>query len=158
MMGICLRYCRDRNDAKDVLQECLIRVFNSITTFTYQGDAQFVSWLKRIVVNTSLGHLRQQTKSQLIPLDENPVVQMASEEPEDYSEVSQLPQEKLLQMIEEMPAGYRAVFNMYLFEQMSHKEIAEELGVSENTSKTQLLKARAFLKNKISKTVKTFTI
>jgi RNA polymerase sigma-70 factor (ECF subfamily) len=158
MMGVCMRYCRDRDEAKDVLQECLIRVFNAIGSFTFQGDAQFVSWLKRIVVNTSLSYLRQQSKENFIPLDDGAPLYMAAEEPADYSVAECLPQEKLLGMISEMPAGYRAVFNMYVFEEMSHREIAQELGISENTSKTQLLKARCFLKNKITNTVKTFTI
>jgi RNA polymerase sigma-70 factor, ECF subfamily len=158
MMGICLRYCRNRNDAQDVMQETMIKVFNAITDFNFQSDPQFIAWMKRIAVNTSLNFIRSQAKDNFISLDENFNGITVSEEIEDYSETKTLSHEKLLEMINEMPAGYRAVFNMYVFEQMSHKEIAQELRISENTSKTQLLKARGFLKNKISNTVKTFTI
>jgi len=158
VMGICLRYCRNRNDAMDVTQETMIKLFNAIGCFEYKSDAQFVSWLKRIAVNTSLNFIRSQSKGNFITIDENYQANIIAEEQDDYSETEQLSQEELLQMIYEMPAGYRAVFNMYVFEQMSHKEIAEELKISENTSKTQLLKARAYLKNKISKTVKSLTI
>lgn len=157
MMGICMRYCRDRNDAKDVLQECMIKIFNHIGGFTYQADAQFVAWLKRIVVNTSLNFIRQQSKEAWDSIDENQPIVFADES-DDYSETSGWSEEKLLGLINQLPAGYRAVFNMYVFEQMTHKEIAQELGISENTSKTQLMKARTFLKTKISNTVKSIAI
>lgn len=158
MMGICLRYCRNRNDAQDVMQETMIKVFNAISAYDHKSDAQFVAWMKKIAVNTSLNFIRSQARESFIPLDEDFNGTIVSEDAEDYSETNTLSHEKLLEMINEMPAGYRAVFNMYVFEQMSHKEIAQELNISENTSKTQLLKARGFLKNKISNTVKTLTI
>ena len=158
MMGICLRYCQNRNDAKDVMQETLIKIFNGIEKFNYQTDAQFVAWLKRITVNTSLNFIREQSKNGFIMLEDHHSTLIINEEINDYNESENIPQERLLEMINEMPSGYRAVFNMYVFDQMSHKEIAQELGISENTSKTQLMKARVFLKNMISKTVKSFTI
>ncbi|PKP18939.1 MAG: RNA polymerase subunit sigma-70 [Bacteroidetes bacterium HGW-Bacteroidetes-21] len=158
MLGICLRYCQNRNDAQDVLQECLVKVFKSIDNFQYQSDAQFVSWLKRIVVNTSLNYLRDKAKDKFISMDDSDMHLNISEEETNYDQQEPATQEYLLELINKMPAGYRAVFNMYVFEKMTHKEIATELNISENTSKTQLLKARNFLKNKISESVKTLSI
>lgn len=158
MLGICLRYCQNSNDAQDVLQESLVKVFKSIGNFEYQSDAQFVSWLKRIIVNTSLNYLRDKAKEKFISTDSSDMHLNISEENEDYDQHEQVSQEYLLNLINSMPAGYRAVFNMYVFEKMTHKEIAEELNISDNTSKTQLLKARNYLKNKISESVKTLSI
>lgn len=160
MMGVCMRYCRNRDDAHDVLQESLIKIFKAIGNFQFQSESQFRSWLKRIVVNTSLTFLRNASKNEFVFVNnenENSIL-VIHDDYESENEEGLYSQEQLLQYVQELPLGYRTVFNLYVFENMTHKEIADELNISENTSKTQLFKARAFLKNKILNSVKTVAI
>jgi RNA polymerase sigma factor (sigma-70 family) len=146
MLGICLRYCRNLEDAEDVLQEGFIKVFRSIRSF--RGESLIGSWIKRIMINTAITHNKKLISSgmgriELLDTDD-------FEEPENEEIVLQpVDPEKLLLYIQELPEGYRTVLNLYVFEGYTHKEIAESLSISENTSKTQLFKARKFLRNKM---------
>jgi RNA polymerase sigma-70 factor (ECF subfamily) len=149
MMGICMRYSRTRAEAEDILQEGFIKVFSSLKNFRQEGS--FEGWIKRIMINNAVNHYHQNLKfalhANIEDIDESQIIQEeahASADPE-----LDLSQEMLLKLIQELPDGYRVVFNLYAIEGYSHKEIACMLGISENTSKTQLFKARRFLKNKI---------
>lgn len=141
MMGICLRYAKDRDDAEDILQTGFIRVFQKISDFRMEGS--FEGWVKRIMVNTALEHYRKNLRTlTAVSLDE-------VQEEVSFSDWNALEVEDLLNLIQSLPNGYRMVFNMYALEGYSHKEIAEELGITESGSKSQLSRARALLKEKI---------
>ena len=148
LLGIALRYTSNKSEAEDVLQEAFVKIY--IKMDTYKFDGSFEGWLKRIVVNTALNHNRSKKKEQLVramhPGDEYQI----SKEPSEEQIMPQFNAEDLLNMVQELPKGYRVVFNLYVVEGYTHKEIGEILDVSENTSKTQLFKARAMLRNKLS--------
>ena len=141
MMGICLRYAKDRDDAEDILQTGFIRVFQKISDFRMEGS--FEGWVKRIMVNTALEHYRKNLRSlTAISLDE-------VQEEVGFADWNALEVQDLLKLIQSLPNGYRMVFNLYALEGYSHKEIADELGITESGSKSQLSRARALLKEKI---------
>jgi RNA polymerase sigma-70 factor (ECF subfamily) len=129
-------------EAEDVLVTAFMKVFDKIDQFKSEGS--FEGWIRRIVVNESLTHLRR-NRSMYLETE----LEQADREP-DYDRLSDhLETEDLLNIIQELPAGYRIVFNMYAIDGYSHKEIAEQLGISENTSKSQLSRARVYLQKKL---------
>ena len=151
MLGICMRYCKRKEEAEDVLHEGFIKVFANVSKF--RGDGSFEGWIKRIMINTSLSYYHANLKQYF---------QSGVEEMEDLSAgdenegvYSNAPsRSELLSLIQGLPDGYRFVFNMYVFEDFSHKEIASELGISVNTSKSQLAKARRKLQKKLEEDYK----
>jgi len=158
MMGICMRYCKNTDDAKDVLQEALVKIFNNIKDFKFNNDAMFISWIKRIVVNTAINFVRERAKNSFINIEETNYNLTVNDEYEEENLNTKYPAQLLLNLINDLPDGYRTVFNMYVFENMGHKDIAQELNISENTSKTQLYKARNYLKNKLLAATKKMTL
>lgn len=138
MYGICYRYVKHAMEAEDILVMAFTKVFERISQF--KGEGSFEGWIRRIMINEALTHLR---KSRTMYLETD--LEEAGREP-DYQRLSDhLEEADLLKMIGELPPGYRLVFNMYAIDGYSHKEIASQLGVSENTSKSQLSRARVFL-------------
>jgi RNA polymerase sigma factor (sigma-70 family) len=138
MYGLCYRYVRHAMEAEDILVTAFTKIFERIEQF--KGDGSFEGWIRRIMVNEALTYLR---KSRTMYLETE--LEQADREP-DYDQLSDhLEAEDLLKMIQELPAGYRLVFNMYAIDGYSHREIAEQLGISENTSKSQLSRARVYL-------------
>lgn len=147
MLGICLRYAGDRDTAQDLVHDGFIKIFGSFDKFTWRGDGSLRAWMERVMVNTALQFLRKNdVMSQSIEIEEVPEV---LEEP-DGSSIEIIPQEVLMQFIRELPDGYRTVFNLYTFEDKSHREIAQELGINEKSSASQLFRA----KNSLAKRVK----
>ncbi|MEN8223806.1 MAG: sigma-70 family RNA polymerase sigma factor [Bacteroidota bacterium] len=146
MLGICMRYSKQREEAEDILHEGFIKVFSNIDKF--RGEGSFEGWIKRIMINTSLSYYHANLKHYFKSgVDE--IVDMPGDD-DDNGVYSNAPsRSELLSLIQDLPDGYRFVFNMYVFENYSHKEIAEELGVSVNTSKSQLAKARRQLQQKL---------
>jgi RNA polymerase sigma-70 factor (ECF subfamily) len=143
MYGLCFRYVRHTMEAEDVLVTAFTKIFDRIEQF--KGDGSFEGWIRRIMVNEALTFLR---KSRTMYLETD--LDQADREP-DYDNLSDhLEADDLLKMIQEMPAGYRLVFNMYAIDGYSHKEIAEQLGISENTSKSQLSRARVYLQKMLA--------
>ncbi len=141
MMGICLRYATDRADAEDILQTGFIRMFQKLVDFRMEGS--FEGWVRRIMVNTAIEAYRKNLRTlTAVSLDE-------LNEEVSQADWNGLELQDLLKMIQELPNGYRMVFNLYAIEGYSHKEIADELGISESGSKSQLSRARALLKEKI---------
>ena len=138
MYSVCRRYVIELQEAEDVLVCGFTKVFSKIDQFS--GDGSFEGWVRRIMVNESLTYLRR-NKSMFLEVE----IEKAEREP-DYQQLhNQLEVEDLHKMIDLLPTGYKTVFNLYAIEGFSHKEIAEKLGVSENTSKSQLSRARAHL-------------
>jgi len=153
LLSLCLRYCGNIEDAEDVLHDGFIKIIKRLHTFKARENGSFVGWMKRIMVNTSLNYLRDRSKENkfvdIDPLVEKIVIE-EEEEKDSMINPERFSQEMIMNMICELPAGYRTVFNMYVFEDYSHREIANSLNFSENTSKSQLSKARAMLKKKLN--------
>ncbi|NJN41910.1 MAG: RNA polymerase sigma factor [Flammeovirgaceae bacterium] len=142
MMALCCRYIKDRMNAEDVLVKSFMKVFEHINQF--KGEGSFEGWMRRIVVNESLSYLRK-NKSMYLETD----IEAADYQPNYESLGGQLEADDLMNLINELPTGYRIVFNLYAIDGYSHKEIADELGISENTSKSQLSRARAQLQRQL---------
>ena len=143
LFRVCLRYGRDRSDAKDILQEGFIQIFKNIHQFKGEGDIG--SWMRQVMVYTALQYLRK-WKRDWNHLDCNDFESVFQTEDNIYH---RLGLEELTRMIQQLPRGYRIVFNLFVIEGYSHKEIAEMLGVSTNTTKTQLFRAKAALRKQL---------
>ena len=144
MMRICLRYMKEEQSAEDIMIGGFVKVFSKISTFEFRGTGSLDGWIKRIMVNESLMALRKR-KKELVGLE---VVHQKSEEANIESIFNR---EDIFKIVQNLPKGYRTVFNMYAIEGYSHKEIATHLSISENTSKSQLSKARSSLKKSLLK-------
>jgi RNA polymerase sigma factor (sigma-70 family) len=145
MMGVCLRYCKTKEQAEDALQEGFIKVFFKLNDFKLQGS--FEGWIRRIMVNTSLDLLRKEMKIST----EIQVEDALNKQESNDSILAELSAAELVALIRTMPDGYRVVFNMFAIEGYNHQEIAETLGVTESTSKSQYLRARAYLRERLEK-------
>ncbi|MGR3810833.1 RNA polymerase sigma factor [Jiulongibacter sp. NS-SX5] len=141
MLAICIRYLNDKMLAEDVMLQGFMKIFNKIGQFNFNGS--FEGWMKRIMVNEALMKLRS-VKSIEVDMDEVSASNFKTEES------STLEQEDLMKIVQSLPTGYRTVFNLYAIEGFSHAEIAEKLGISEGTSKSQLSRARALLQEKLA--------
>lgn len=143
MMAICMRYMGDKDSAEDVLQDGFVTLFSKIDS--YSGAGSFEGWARKIFVNTALMSLRK--KDALKDSEDVDAARgIVSEEP---SAIQKIGYKDLIAMIAALPPGFRTVFNMYVLEGYSHKEIAKELGISETTSRSQLQRARLLLQSKI---------
>ncbi len=143
MLGLCFRYVSDEMIAEDVMIEGFLRVFAKVDQFNEEGS--FEGWIRRIMVNEALGHLRKQKR-----ILEDAMSDEAANIPDAEMADQHLDVEELLGLIGELPAGYRTVFNLYAIEGYSHGEIAELMGITESTSKSQLHRARALLQKMVS--------
>ena len=144
MMAVCLRYTRHHMEAEDIMQDAFIKVFDNISKFQFKGS--FEGWIRRIVVNTALkNYSKKSFQKEHIGIEQYPEIPL---DPNIYSD---LYEEELLKLVEKLPDGYRLVFNLYVIEGYSHKEIAELLNIQESTSRSQLVKARKLLQTWILK-------
>lgn len=137
-MAVGLRYIPDQEQLKDVLQDCFIKIFARIKDFEYRREGSLKSWIARIVANESLGQLRRNKRFAFT--DNLPDVAA-----DDQPDMDGLPEQVLTRFIGQLPDGYRAVLNMFVFEQMSHKQIAERLGITVGTSASQFHHAKKML-------------
>jgi len=144
MLGICLRYAKNRHEAEDVMQEGFIKIFTNIQNF--RGEGSFEGWMKRIMVNTSLNHYYKAKKT-ITDKNFDDIRETEIERLDDDLPKIRFSQDEMLDAIRQLPNGYKQIFNLYIFENYKHREIAEMLNISVNTSKSQLSKARVFLKN-----------
>ncbi|MDO9511307.1 MAG: sigma-70 family RNA polymerase sigma factor [Bacteroidales bacterium] len=154
LFTICLRYSKNKEEAEDLLQDCFIKIFEHI--YEYRGEGSFEGWLKRITINTAISRFKKNSKLQVLSgLDG--FEELARDDDKDAEEsflISDVQSQWIMDAIQELPSGYNHVFNLHIFEGYTHKEIGSMLGVSENTSKSQLSKARKYLQNKLSYLVK----
>lgn len=147
LMAICLRYIGDRETAEDVLHDGFLRIFQSIKQFSYQGEGSLKAWLSRVMVNEALGYLRKKN----VQLQQEVLMTEIPDVPDtDDSDLNDIPRSVLMKFISELPDGYRTVFNLYVFEEKSHKEIASLLGITEHTSSSQFYRAKSLLIKKIN--------
>lgn len=143
MYPVCIRYVGDRDTAQDILQDGFITLFSKLDS--YSGEGSFEGWARKIFVNTALMYLRK-TDALKLSTDISEARSLSSDTPTALQHIGY---KDLMQLIAELPPGFRTVFNLYVVEGYSHKEIAEELGISENTSRSQLQRARKLLQDKI---------
>lgn len=143
MYAVCMRYSGNADDAQDLLQEGFIKIFKNLDK--YRGDGSFEGWIRRIFVNTSIEHYRKKSALQKM-LDPNEVVV----EDKDWNILDDLAERDIIKMIQQLSPGYKMVFNMHVIEGYSHKEIGEQLGINEGTSKSQLARAKMVLKRMIA--------
>lgn len=144
MFVLCMRYLDDAKDAEEVLSDAFLNCFQKINQFTYRGPGSLRAWLSKIVVNQCLMFLRKH-KQLIVPIETERSQQIAI----DNDVIENLTAKDILMHVRSLPIGYRTVLNLYAFEGKSHKEIASLLQISENTSKSQLFKARAMLREKL---------
>lgn len=142
MYAVCLRYSGNADDAQDLLQEGFIKVFNNIHRFRSEGS--FEGWIRRIFVNTSIEHFRKKTNLYSISEAEENTI-----ENKDLSVLDSLSEKDIMGLVQELSPGYRTVFNMYVVEGYSHKDIGTLLGISEGTSKSQLARAKGILQKMV---------
>jgi RNA polymerase sigma factor (sigma-70 family) len=144
LLGVCLRYATDKAEAEDILQESFLKIFFSIKDFS--GTGSFVGWLRKVAVNTAITHYHKNLKYRFhVEIEEYVSVEtgVTSFEEDFYTS------EELYRVLNELPAGYRMVFNLYAVEGYKHKEIAEMLGIDTNTSKSQYSRAKAVIRDKL---------
>jgi len=144
LYGVCLRYTNEAADAQDVMQEGFVKIYKNIGTFNLENS--FEGWMRRIMVNTAITHYRRNQKHAF----QEDITDMAysryDRSPEDNADFTR---EELMNAINALPPGYKLVFNMYVVEGYKHKEIADELGIDINTSKSQLSRAKKYLQREL---------
>lgn len=146
MLALCRRYVKSEEDAEEMMGNGFLKLFKAVSTFTYDNDAAFYSWMKRIMINECLMFLRKQqafktvseTEAENCTLDEDLLDRLSTKE--------------IFELILQLPVGYRTVFNLFVIEGMSHADIATNLGISIGTSKSQLNKAKLLLQKKLLST------
>lgn len=144
LTAVCSRYLASDEDVKDVLQDSFLKIFSSIDRFQPRGEGALRAWMSRIVANECISHLKASRHLALTELNED-----TARLPDEPLEVEDVPPEVLQRFVRELPEGYRVVFNLYVMEGRSHREIAHALGIKEGTSASQLHKAKAVLAEKI---------
>lgn len=141
MFAICLRYAKNQMDAEDILQDAFVKLFNNLSRF--RGEGSFDGWVRRIFVNTAIEHIR---KNKLASVDITEGIESSFADLQRNA-LDNLFEKDLLKTTTNLSDGYKTVFNMYAVDGFSHKEIADKLGISESTSKSQFSRAKAILRN-----------
>ncbi len=158
LLGISLRYCGNVPDAEDVLHDSFIKILKKLHTYKTRKNGTLTGWMRTIVVNTALNFLREQAKwnrQDIVPDASVSVDFSGDHEEEEFEKILDFTtREMLMDLVCRLPAGYRAVFNLYVFEDHSHRDIARILSIAETTSKSQLSKARSMLRKLITEKMK----
>lgn len=147
MYAVCLRYSSNTEDAQDLLQEGFIKVFKHLDK--YRGDGSFEGWMRRIFVNTSIEQFRRKTK--LHTVADAADIQVEDKEVTAFETMAE---KDIIRIVQQLSPGYRQVFNMYVIEGYTHKDIGEILGISEGTSKSQLARAKSILRKMVEEQIK----
>lgn len=148
MYGICLRFAGNQMEADDIMQEGFIKVFTQLKNFRNEGS--FEGWIRRTFINTAINYYRKNLRSSKFQNVDELEVAITNEE----NIFDTLSKEELINLIQELPNGYRTVFNLNIIEGYTHKEIGEMLNISDNTSKSQLTRARSILQKKVTAMIK----
>lgn len=149
MMAVCMRYAGSYEQAQDMLQEGFVKVFNRIGM--YRGKGPLGAWIRRTMINTALDIIRKEKREQR-HVDQYEVevqIEVELEERSMFGEDEEFSEAQLMEMIQQLPTGYRTVFNLYAIEELTHREISQMLDITESTSRTQYLKARVYLQRLI---------
>jgi RNA polymerase sigma-70 factor (ECF subfamily) len=145
LLGVCIRYSGTQDDAKDILHEGFIKILNNI--HKYQPGTSLIAWMRRIIVNTAIDYYRMQTRRRTDDLES--AFDIQTDEPDA---LSKLTVQEIIKCIQQLSPAYRSVFNLYVVEGYSHKEIADILEITESTSRSNLVKARSKLKDLLAVT------
>ena len=148
MLAIGIRYLSDRDAAEDLLHDVFVNVLTNFQKFTFRGEGSLKAWMKRVMVNAALDRIRRDKPLDTVDVDN--VSDIIDEEPDS----ERIPASEILQMVAALPTGYRTVLNLYAFEGYSHREIAEQLGINEKSSSSQLSRAKSLLAKKINEYLK----
>ena len=148
MYPVCLRYSKNREEAEEIVQEGFVQVFKSLKKFRYEGS--FEGWIKKIMVYCAIQHYRRKPKMHPVINIETINVEVMGNE----NIIAQLGKKELLKMVQDLPPVYRMVFNLYVFEGLKHREIAEHLGISEGTSKSNFFDAKVILQRAVTNSLK----
>lgn len=144
MMGVCLRYCKDRETARDLLHDGFLKVYSHIVD--YEGKGSFEGWIRRIMINTALEHIRRQNDEGFrLNIEEAYTLSNG-----DLSILDKMQAEELIKLIQKLPDIYRTVFNLFVVEGYSHKEIADEMNITESSSRVYLTRAKQSLQEMLS--------
>jgi RNA polymerase sigma-70 factor (ECF subfamily) len=146
MWAVCLRFAKDRMTAEDMLQEGFVRVFGKLAQYTFEGS--FEGWIRRIMINTAINYYRKNLVNTSLELTFEDVF---SREAVREDALDKMSAKELTDLVQELPDGYRLIFNLYAIDGYTHKEIGDIMGISENTSKTQYMRARVSLQEKVRK-------
>ena len=144
MYGVCLRYAGNAEEAQDILQEGFIKVYKKLSSF--RGEGSFEGWIRRIFVNTAIEHFRRKTYQQSITEKHENTI-----EGKYLSVLDNMAEKDIMKLVQELSPGYRTVFNLYVVEGYTHREIGDMLGISEGTSKSQLSRAKVILQDMVKK-------
>jgi RNA polymerase sigma factor (sigma-70 family) len=144
MLGVCMRYAKDRAEAEDMLQEGFIKVFKNLARFKYEGS--FEGWVRRIMVFTAINFFKHRSRNFKEDLD-----QVNYDAPFDDNIISQISAKEIIALVQQLPEGYRLVFNLFAIEGYSHKEIADILDIAVGTSKSQYSRARNAMQQLLAK-------
>ncbi len=155
MFAVCLRYCANYEEAKDVLHDGFITVFTKIGQFHNEGS--FEGWVRRIFVNHALERYRNNVKLPMTSVPDDTDAHFIAPDVEDEWEAYRLSEAELLSLIDSLPPQYKTVFNLYVMDGLSHKEIGETLGISEVTSRSNFLRARSILQKQVNDLIDTIS-
>jgi RNA polymerase sigma-70 factor (ECF subfamily) len=144
MLGVCMRYAKDRAEAEDMLQEGFIKVFQNITKFKNEGS--FEGWIRRIMIFTAINWFKHRSRKFQEDLDQD-----GYDAPFEDDIVSKISAKEIVALVQQMPEGYRMVFNLYAVEGYTHKEISDLLGIAEGTSKSQYSRAKQYMQVALAK-------
>lgn len=144
LAAICSRYIVNNEDVKDVLQDSFLKIFSGIASFEYRGRGSLKGWITKITVNETLKFLQKNNRFEFVEISEQ-----EHDKPDEEPDIDALPSSVLFNLIRELPDGYRTIFNLYVIENKSHKEIAKLLDIKESTSASQLHRAKSLLATKI---------
>ena len=147
LMSVCMRYAGDRATAEDLLHDAFLKIYGVIGKFSYRGPGSLRAWLKRVTVNMALEWLRARSRLTCVSLDENRCAGVPAEPLPGA--VERIPKQVLMRFVQELPDGYRTVFNLFCVDGHSHREIAGMLGINEKSSSSQLARARAILARRV---------
>jgi len=143
MYGICLRFAGNEMEAQDILHDGFIKVFSKLQDF--RNDGSFEGWVRRTMINTAINFYRKKSRETIFSSIDDKEIR----EKDNFGIVNRLSKEELLNLIQELPVGYRTVFNLNVMEGYTHKEIGLMMNISDNTSKSQLTRARSILQRKV---------
>lgn len=144
MLGVCMRYAKDRAEAEDMMQEGFIKVFLNISRFKYEGS--FEGWIRRIMVFTAINFFKHRSRKFQEDLD-----QESYDAPFDDNVVDKISAKEIIALVQQLPEGYRIIFNLYAVEGYTHKEISDMLGIATGTSKSQYARARSAMQQLLAK-------
>lgn len=145
MLGVCMRYARNKEEAEEILHEGFLRVFTYIKKF--RGEGSFEGWIRKIMVNCAIAAYKGSAKLYAV----NSSMDLLHEPADDFNVEAALDNKEIMALVQELPAAYRLVFNLYVFEGYKHREIAAMLNIAEGTSKSNLSDARSILRKALSK-------